>query len=91
MQLIQIPESGFKWQRQLIFRSKLTMHTAYDRPDNSEPASITAIAISKSVHVSLQYIYLFVRPITTRCVLGITGRFWSEMHVDECIHGVYRM
>ena len=27
----------------------------------------------------------------THCVLGITGRFWSEMHVDEYIHGVYRM
>ena len=39
--------SGFMWQRQLIFRTKLTMHTAYDRQDNSDPASITSIAISK--------------------------------------------
>ncbi|XP_017775866.1 PREDICTED: WD repeat and FYVE domain-containing protein 3 isoform X2 [Nicrophorus vespilloides] len=39
--------SGFKWQRQLVFRSKLTMHTAYDRKDNAEPASITALAVSK--------------------------------------------
>ncbi|XP_044260057.1 WD repeat and FYVE domain-containing protein 3 isoform X2 [Tribolium madens] len=38
---------GFKWQRQLVFRSKLTMHTAYDRKDNAEPASITALAVSK--------------------------------------------
>lgn len=38
---------GFMWQRQLVFRSKLTMHTAYDRKDNSEPASITALAVSK--------------------------------------------
>lgn len=38
---------GFKWQRQLVFRSKLTMHTAYDRKDNTEPASITALAVSK--------------------------------------------
>ena len=38
---------GFKWQQQLVFRSKLTMHTAYDRKDNSEPASITALAVSK--------------------------------------------
>lgn len=30
-----------------MFRSKLTMHTAYDRKDNSEPASITALAVSK--------------------------------------------
>lgn len=39
--------SGFKWQRQLMFRSKLTMHTAYDRKDNAEPASITALTVSK--------------------------------------------
>lgn len=39
--------SGFKWQQQLVFRSKLTMHTAYDRKDNSEPASITSLAVSK--------------------------------------------
>lgn len=38
---------GFKWQRQLVFRSKLTMHTAYDRKDNAEPASITALSVSK--------------------------------------------
>ncbi|KAJ8919114.1 hypothetical protein NQ315_012099 [Exocentrus adspersus] len=38
---------GFKWQRQLVFRSKLTMHTAYDRKDNAEPASVTALAASK--------------------------------------------
>lgn len=38
---------GFRWQRQLMFRSKLTMHTAYDRKDNAEPASITALTVSK--------------------------------------------
>jgi len=38
---------GFKWQKQLIFRTKLTMHTAYDRQDNSDPASVTSIAISR--------------------------------------------
>ncbi|KAF7272906.1 hypothetical protein GWI33_014343 [Rhynchophorus ferrugineus] len=42
---------GFKWQRQLVFRSKLTMHTAYDRKDNTEPASITALAVSKDHRV----------------------------------------
>ncbi|XP_056017801.1 WD repeat and FYVE domain-containing protein 3-like isoform X2 [Ostrea edulis] len=38
---------GFKWQRQLMFRSKLTMHTAFERDDNKEPAVISAIAVSK--------------------------------------------
>ena len=40
-------KEGFKWLRQLISRTKLTMHTAYDRLDNSEPASVTSLAISK--------------------------------------------
>ncbi|XP_068245244.1 WD repeat and FYVE domain-containing protein 3 isoform X2 [Palaemon carinicauda] len=38
---------GMKWACQLVFRSKLTMHTAYDRRDNNEPASVTALAVSK--------------------------------------------
>ncbi|XP_059488715.1 WD repeat and FYVE domain-containing protein 3 [Neocloeon triangulifer] len=42
-----ILREGFQWQRQLVFRSKLTMHTAYDRKDNAEPASITCLAVSK--------------------------------------------
>jgi hypothetical protein len=35
------------WQKRLAFRGKLTMHTAYDRKDNMEPASITALAVSR--------------------------------------------
>lgn len=40
-------KKGFKWQRQLVFRSKLTMHTAFERKDNATPASITAISTSR--------------------------------------------
>ncbi|CAH8657976.1 unnamed protein product [Schistosoma margrebowiei] len=36
-----------KWSRVLVFRSKLTMHTAYERSDNKSPADITALAISR--------------------------------------------
>uniref|UniRef100_A0A4W3HF18 WD repeat and FYVE domain containing 3 n=1 Tax=Callorhinchus milii TaxID=7868 RepID=A0A4W3HF18_CALMI len=39
--------SGYRWERQLVFRSKLTMHTAFDRKDNCHPAEITALGISK--------------------------------------------
>jgi len=42
-----ILKPGYKWQRELIFRSKLTMHTSFDRKDNSDPASVTALSISK--------------------------------------------
>ncbi|XP_031426548.1 WD repeat and FYVE domain-containing protein 3 isoform X2 [Clupea harengus] len=38
---------SYRWERQLVFRSKLTMHTAFDRKDNAHPAEITALAISK--------------------------------------------
>uniref|UniRef100_A0A8C4ZMQ7 WD repeat and FYVE domain containing 3 n=1 Tax=Gadus morhua TaxID=8049 RepID=A0A8C4ZMQ7_GADMO len=39
--------TGYRWERQLVFRSKLTMHTAFERKDNGTPAEITALAISK--------------------------------------------
>ena len=38
---------GFVWQKQLVFRSKLTMHTAYERKDNKEPAAVTCISVAK--------------------------------------------
>jgi len=44
---------GFHWQKQLVFRSKLTMHTAFERKDNKDPAAVTALAVSRySVSVS---------------------------------------
>ncbi|XP_058177691.1 WD repeat and FYVE domain-containing protein 3 [Anopheles ziemanni] len=49
---LQSAKLEVQWVRKLIFRVELTMHTAYDRKDNSEPASITALAISKD-HRSL--------------------------------------
>uniref|UniRef100_A0A6B0VGF8 Putative kinase a-anchor protein neurobeachin n=1 Tax=Ixodes ricinus TaxID=34613 RepID=A0A6B0VGF8_IXORI len=42
-----ILRDGFQWSCQLVFRSKLTMHTAFDRKDNTEPAAVTALAVSK--------------------------------------------
>ncbi|CAL8102436.1 unnamed protein product [Calicophoron daubneyi] len=35
------------WACQLLFRGKLTMHTAFGRSDNQQPAAITALAISR--------------------------------------------
>ncbi|CAB1322461.1 unnamed protein product, partial [Coregonus sp. 'balchen'] len=39
--------ADYRWERQLVFRSKLTMHTAFNRNDNAHPAEITSLAISK--------------------------------------------
>jgi len=40
-------KEGFKWDRRLNYRGKLTMHTAYERKENPSPAAVTAIGISK--------------------------------------------
>ncbi|KRZ15735.1 WD repeat and FYVE domain-containing protein 3 [Trichinella zimbabwensis] len=37
----------FHWERQLVFRGKLTMHTAFERKDNPTPAAVTALMPSK--------------------------------------------
>lgn len=79
---------GFKWQRQLIFRTKLTMHTAYDRQDNSEPASITSIAISKyskSISVDVNELILII--FTLLFNEGIIERSWWAMLVVGFIPG----
>ena len=44
---LQKLRDGFHWQKQLVFRSKLTMHTAFERKDNKEPAAVTALAVSR--------------------------------------------
>ncbi|XP_063625068.1 WD repeat and FYVE domain-containing protein 3 isoform X6 [Cydia splendana] len=41
-------ETAIKWQRRLILRGKLTMHTAYERRDNACPASVTAVAAART-------------------------------------------
>ena len=55
---------GFRWQRQLVFCSKLTMHTAFERKDNKDPAVVTAIAVSRQVSLSLS---LYVSQSTHYC------------------------
>ena len=37
------------WRRRLVLRHKLTMHTAFAREDNSAPAVITSLLVSKWV------------------------------------------
>ncbi|KRX23996.1 WD repeat and FYVE domain-containing protein 3, partial [Trichinella nelsoni] len=41
------PQRKFHWERQLVFRGKLTMHTAFERKDNPTPAAVTALMPSK--------------------------------------------
>jgi len=46
--LVKYPSlSKRAWKRRLTLQHKLTMHTAFSRNDNYEPASVTALAVSK--------------------------------------------
>lgn len=42
-----ILKKGHRWTPKLVFNSKLTMHTAFERKDNKEPAAITCLAVSR--------------------------------------------
>lgn len=77
---------GFQWQRQLVFRSKLTMHTAYDRKDNTEPASITCISISK--YVNNKIAYMQYHSYSWYFYTEITGQYILVMPEDEFLHGM---
>lgn len=80
--------SGFKWQRQLVFRSKLTMHTAYDRKDNAEPASITALAVSKDhkiLYVGDARGRVFSWSVTEQPNRGMADHWLKDEGADQCV------
>lgn len=78
---------GFKWQRQLVFRSKLTMHTAYDRKDNTEPASVTALSVSKdhrSLYVGDARGRIFSWSVAEQPGRGMTDHWLKDEGADSC-------
>lgn len=80
--------SGFMWQRQLVFRSKLTMHTAYDRKDNAEPASITALAVSKdhkTLYVGDARGRVFSWSVTEQPNRGMADHWLKDEGADQCV------
>lgn len=80
--------AGFKWQRQLVFRSKLTMHTAYDRKDNTEPASITALAVSKdhkTLYVGDARGRVFSWSVTEQPGRGMADHWLKDEGADQCV------
>ncbi|XP_036321880.1 WD repeat and FYVE domain-containing protein 3 isoform X2 [Rhagoletis pomonella] len=79
---------GFKWQRQLMFRSKLTMHTAYDRKDNAEPASITALTVSKDhkiLYVGDARGRIFSWSVTEQPGRGVADHWLKDEVTDQCV------
>lgn len=85
----QIPIfSGFQWQRQLMFRSKLTMHTAYDRKDNAEPASITAMAVSKdhrTLYIGDARGRVFSWSVTEQPGKTVADHWLKDEGADQCV------
>ncbi|PNF28583.1 hypothetical protein B7P43_G09382 [Cryptotermes secundus] len=83
-----ILREGFKWQRQLVFRSKLTMHTAYDRKDNAEPASITALAVSKdhrTVYVGDTRGRVFSWSVSDQPGRAVADHWLKDEGADTCV------
>ncbi|KAL5018829.1 hypothetical protein ScPMuIL_004551 [Solemya velum] len=79
---------GFKWQRQLMFRSKLTMHTAFERKDNKDPAAVTAIAISrdhKTVYVGDAKGRIFSWTVTDQPGRVVADHWMKDDGVDNCV------
>nr|NP_608968.2 blue cheese [Drosophila melanogaster]AAF52302.4 blue cheese [Drosophila melanogaster] len=84
----QILRKGFRWQRQLMFRSKLTMHTAYDRKDNAEPASITALTVSKDhkiLYVGDARGRIFSWSVTEQPGRGVADHWLKDEGADQCV------
>ncbi|XP_055847784.1 WD repeat and FYVE domain-containing protein 3 [Episyrphus balteatus] len=79
---------GFRWNRQLMFRSKLTMHTAYDRKDNAEPASITSLTVSKDhkiLYVGDARGRIFSWSVTEQPGRGVADHWLKDEGADQCV------
>lgn len=71
-----------------MFRSKLTMHTAYDRKDNAEPASITALAVSKdhkTLYVGDARGRVFSWSVTEQPGRGMADHWLKDEGADQCV------
>lgn len=72
----------------MVFRSKLTMHTAYDRKDNAEPASITALAVSKdhkTLYVGDARGRIFSWSVTEQPGRGMADHWLKDEGADQCV------
>ncbi|XP_052069301.1 WD repeat and FYVE domain-containing protein 3-like isoform X1 [Mytilus californianus] len=82
---------GFRWQRQLVFRNKLTMHTAFERKDNKDPASVTSIAISKdhkTVYVGDNKGRIFSWTVSDQPGRVVADHWMKDEVADACQCGV---
>jgi hypothetical protein len=79
---------GYMWKRQLVFRAKLTMHTAFERPDNVEPAAVTALAVSKdhrTIYVGDERGRVFSWSVASKPGKGMVDHWWKDEGVGACV------
>lgn len=79
---------GFRWQRQLVFRSKLTMHTAFERKDNKDPAAVTAIAVAKdhkTIYVGDARGRIYSWTVTDQPGRVVADHWMKDEGVDSCL------
>jgi hypothetical protein len=82
-----MPGDGYMWSRQLVFRAKLTMHTAFERSDNSEPAAVTALAASKdhkTLYVGDDRGRVFSWMVSNKPGKGLVDHWMKDDGTDSC-------
>merc|ERR1719158_1569227 len=81
------PGDGYTWSRQLVFRAKLTQHTAYERTDNTEPAPVTALAVSRdhrTLFVGDERGRVFSWVVGTKPGKGFVDHWVKDDTADSC-------
>jgi hypothetical protein len=81
------PGDGYMWSRQLVFRAKLTMHTAFERADNAEPAAVTALAMSKdhrTLYVGDERGRVFSWVVSNKPGKGFVDHWVRDDTTDSC-------
>eukprot|EP00094_Tigriopus_californicus_P005213 TCALIF_05026-PB protein Name:"Similar to WDFY3 WD repeat and FYVE domain-containing protein 3 (Homo sapiens)" AED:0.04 eAED:0.04 QI:7/0.93/0.68/1/1/1/16/134/3650 len=79
---------GYTWSRRLVFRAKLTMHTAFERPDNVDPASVTALAVSKdhrSIYVGDDKGRVFSWSVSSKPGKGMVDHWCKDEGSESCV------
>ena len=79
---------GYAWRRQLVYRGKLTMHTAFERPDNVEPAAVTALSVSKdhrSIYVGDSRGRVFSWMVASKPGKGMVDHWVKDENASACV------
>jgi len=82
------PSVDYSWRRQLVYRGKLTMHTAFERPDNVEPAAVTALSVSKdhkNIYVGDARGRVFSWMVASKPGKGMVDHWVKDENASACV------